>query len=231
MSVDAARNAPAYHPAVRHTVLLVEDDEATRARLADAIRRRPDLELLDAAGTCAEARQQMQRQVPRVLLTDLGLPDGSGIELIREVTAKPDTDAIVITVFGDETNVVSALEAGATGYLLKDSSAEDVGEAVLQLVQGGSPISAKIARHLVKRFHPDDSRSSPLPGAPELTEREREVLERMAKGFNYAEVAGSLKMSPNTVTSHIKNIYRKLAVHSRAEAVFEAAQLGLIRLK
>lgn len=216
----------------KHTVVLVEDDDVTRARLAEAIGRRPDLELLTAVGTCAEARAALQRELPRILLTDLGLPDGNGVELIRAVAGKPEIDAIVITVFGDEKNVVGALEAGATGYLLKDCSAEDVGEAILQSIAGGSPISARIARYLVRRFQPAPERKAgAADAAPALTEREREVLERMAKGFNYAEVAQSLQMSPNTVTSHIKNIYRKLAVHSRAEAVFEAAQLGIIRLK
>lgn len=232
MPNGVALSPRAYDPGMaRHTVLLVEDDAITRERLADSVRRRADLELVAAVGTCADARELLQRRLPRVLLTDLGLPDGNGVELIRAVAGKPDTDAIVITVFGDEKNVVTALEAGATGYLLKDSSAEDVGDAVLQLIGGGSPISAKIARYLVRRFRPVDSASAQKVDGPQLTDREREVLERMAKGFNYAEVAQSLQMSPNTVTSHIKNIYRKLAVHSRAEAVFEAAQLGLIRLK
>jgi len=222
----------AYHPSmIRYTVLLVEDDPVTRARLVDAIARRPELELLGAAANCAEAREHLRRQLPRVLLTDLGLPDGNGIELIKAVEGKPDVDAMVITVFGDEHHVVSALEAGATGYLLKDSSPDEIGDALARLIAGGSPISAKIARHLVRRFQPPGDPQKPAGGGATLTEREREVLERMAKGFNYAEVARSLDMSPNTVTSHIKNIYRKLAVHSRAEAVFEAAQMGLIRLK
>lgn len=216
----------------RHSVLLVEDDPVARARLGKAIECSPDLELQAAVGTCAEAREQLRRRMPRVLLTDLGLPDGSGVELIREVEGKPETDAMVVTVFADERNVLAALEAGATGYLLKDSSVDDVGEAVMRLIQGGSPISAKIARYLVRRFQPParESRQSGVD-VPDLTEREREVLVRIAKGFNYAEVAHSLKMSPNTVTGHIKNIYRKLAVHSRSEAVFEATQLGIIRFK
>lgn len=214
-----------------HTVLLVEDDPVTRARLAAAIGATRELQLVGAAGSCAEAREHLSRGAPRVLLTDLGLPDGSGLDLIREVEAEPGTDAMVITVFGDEKNVVAALEAGATGYLLKDSSNEDIGEEVLRLVAGGSPISARIARYLVRKFQPDAGAAHNGGGDAGLTAREREVLERMAKGFNYSEVALSLQMSPNTVTSHIKNIYRKLAVHSRAEAVFEAAQMGLIRLK
>ncbi len=188
--------------------------------------------LLAAVGSCAEGLKCLALEAPRVLLTDLGLPDGSGISLIREASRHATTDSMVITVFGDERNVVAALEAGASGYLLKDSGAQDIGEAVLRLINGGSPISAKIARYLVRRFHADSG--SPARGGngerARLTQREHDVLESMARGFSYSEVAQALEMSPNTVTSHIKNIYRKLAVHSRAEAVFEAAQLGLIRL-
>ncbi|MDR3417963.1 MAG: response regulator transcription factor [Nevskia sp.] len=217
------------------TVLLVEDDPATRARVSEAIACRPELSLLAAVGTCAEAKEVLDRATPRVLVTDLGLPDGSGIDLIRRVGGVPGSDCMVITIFGDERNVVAALEAGATGYLLKDDPAEDIGAALVRLIDGGSPISAKIARYLVRRFHAGAPDAPPASAGPvdsvSLTERETAVLERIAKGFNYAEVAQSLGMSANTVTSHIKHIYRKLAVHSRSEAVFEAAQLGLIRLR
>lgn len=214
-----------------HTVIVVEDDSVTRERLVAAIRAQPELTVLAAVGTCAEARVALQRQAPRVLLVDLGLPDGDGAALIREATRTGGTDAMVVTVFGDEQHVVAALEAGATGYLLKDSPLADIGEAVLRLIQGGSPISAKIARYLVRRFQPPPKPPSEPRDEQALTERELEVLEQIAKGFSYGEVAQSLQMSPHTVASHIKHIYRKLAVGSRGEAVFEAANLGLIRLK
>lgn len=216
---------------MENTIVVVEDDPVSRGRLSQAIQCRVDLRLACAVGTCKEGRAALQRERPRVLLTDLGLPDGSGIELIREASRLGGMDSMVVTIFGDEKNVVAALEAGATGYLLKDSGPEEIGEAVVGLINGGSPISAKIARYLVKRFQSSGLGSThPINEGADLTEREREVLERMAKGFSYAEVAQTLEMSPNTVTSHIKNIYRKLAVHSRSEAVFEAAQRGLIRL-
>lgn len=210
-----------------NTVLVVEDDPVTRDYLAAAVSANAQLELLGAAGTCTEARARLQMRAPRVLLVDLGLPDGDGVDLIREVTRTADTDAMVVTVFGDERHVVAALEAGATGYLLKDSPLADIADAILRLIAGDSPISPKIARYLVRRF-----RTSPPAHDADtivLTEREREVLDIMAKGFSYAEVARSLAMSPHTVGSHIKHIYRKLAVGSRGEAVYEATSLGLIR--
>jgi DNA-binding NarL/FixJ family response regulator len=218
-----------------HSVLLVEDDEHTRAHLARAVRANPALELIGVAGSCAEARELLARRAPEVLLTDLGLPDGSGIELIRELRARhPDALAMVITVFGDEGSVLSAIAAGATGYLLKDGTSDYIGESIVQLVAGGSPISPSIARHLLRRFRPPEQPSTPIQApaadAPHLTARETEVLQLIAKGFSFGEIAELLAISPHTVTAHVRSIYRKLEVSSRGAAVFEAANLGLLKL-
>lgn len=216
----------------RHSVLLVEDDDATRAHLAKEIAAHPELRLLGAAASCREARMRLAESEPDVMLVDLGLPDGSGADLIRELSARrARTESMVITVFGDESHVVAAIEAGATGYLLKDASSEGIGRAILELLGGGSPISPAIARHLLKRFHSParaepPGRSVDLPG---LTEREHEVLTLLVKGFTYSEIARLLAISAHTVTSHVRHIYRKLEVRSRAEAVYEALQLGLVK--
>ena len=136
-----------------YSVLIVEDEPATRQRLAGAIEQHPFFTVSAAVGSCTEARAALATRLPRVLLVDIGLPDGDGIELIREVTRRGNlVDVMVITVFGDEQHVLAALKAGATGYLLKDSTSHDIGDAVLQLVRGGSPISPSIARYLLKRF-------------------------------------------------------------------------------
>ncbi|MGH7805832.1 MAG: response regulator [Candidatus Binatia bacterium] len=214
--------------AARHRVLLVEDDDATRAHLARVIAENPLLELLGAAGSCGEARRALADAEPDVLLVDLDLPDGNGVDLIRELKAKESpTESMVITVFGDESHVVSAIEAGATGYLLKDSSSEGIGRAIVELVGGGSPISPAIARHLLKRFRPVEPAAT--PELPALTDREHEVLVLLVKGFTYSEIADLLGISAHTVTSHVKHIYRKLAVGSRGEAVYEALNLGLVK--
>jgi DNA-binding NarL/FixJ family response regulator len=210
-----------------NTVLLVEDDETTRGELAEAIAGSPKLELLAAVGSCREARAELERKLPKVLLTDLGLPDGSGIDLIREVKRRgPSTEAMVITVFGDERHVLAAIEAGATGYILKDASPDQIDDAILQLLAGGSPISPVIARRLLSRFS-----AAPAAGdvpAPDLTPREREVLELLVKGFTFPEIGGLLGISAHTVKSHVKRIYEKLAVRSRSEAIYEAMLLGLV---
>jgi DNA-binding NarL/FixJ family response regulator len=166
-------------------------------------------------------------------MADIGLPDGSGIDIIREAQQKhPKMEVMVLTVFEDEQSVVEALEAGATGYLLKEHAFERLGESVMALMQGESTISPKVARFLLKRFTPatEDKPKAEL-SSRSLTGRECEVLELIAKGYSYNEVGDSLKLSTNTIRAHIRNIYRKLAVKSRSEAVFEAAQLGLIELK
>lgn len=207
-----------------HTVLLLEDDPATRERLQGIVLSAPDLHLLAALGDVRSALDWLaQHEPPQVLLADLQLPDGSGIEVIRHLRRlAPRTECMVISVFGDEAHVVAAIEAGATGYLLKDAEAGEICQAIQRLVAGESPISSAIARHLLRRFQP-----LPWPAAAStLTPREREVLQLIAKGLSYQRIAEALTMSPNTVTSHIKQIYRKLAVNSRGEAVFEAQQLG-----
>jgi DNA-binding NarL/FixJ family response regulator len=215
-----------------HRVLLVEDDGPTRQHLARAIEAHPKLELAGAAPSLAEGRALLDRTAPDVLLADLGLPDGSGIELIREARRRGRrTLAMAITALGDERTVLAAIEAGASGYLLKDGSAVEIGDAVLELVAGGSPITPSIARHVLRRLQRDDGEPAPDPDAPKLTPREHEVLTLIAKGFSFPEIAELLGVSAHTVTTHVRHIYEKLEVGSRGSAVYEAVALGLIRLE
>jgi len=210
-------------------VLLVEDDPHTRDYLAEAIRHQPGLALQAACADLQSARAALLERAPDVLLSDLALPDGDGVDLIRECKrASPQCECMVISVFGSEARVLAAIEAGATGYLLKDEPVERVGEAIRSLVLGGSPMSPGIARHILNRLQPA---GAPPDGQARLTERERDVLNALARGFTYGEIAGQLALSSHTVGTHIKNIYRKLEVSSRAEAVFEACQMGIIRLE
>jgi DNA-binding NarL/FixJ family response regulator len=212
-----------------HRVLLVEDDGPTREHLARAVESHPALALIGRAASLAEARAQLGGELPDVLLTDLGLPDGSGIELIRELRSRaPQALAMVVTALGDEKTVIAAIEAGASGYLLKDGSFAEIGAALLELVAGGSPISPGIARQVLRRLQRGSAGAA--PDAPKLTEREHEVLELIAKGFSFPEIAALLSISAHTVTTHVRHIYEKLEVTSRASAVYEAVQLGLVRL-
>jgi DNA-binding NarL/FixJ family response regulator len=164
---------------------------------------------------------------------DLGLPDVHGTEVIRHaVRRRPDCDVMVITMFADERNVLASIEAGATGYVLKDASDTDLVANILELRAGGAPMSPGIARMVLNRMH---SRERPVakPAAgvaaqADLTAREIEVLSALSRGYTYSEIGAQLGVSLGTVTSHIKNSYRKLTVHSGAAAVTRAAELGLL---
>ena len=213
------------------TVMIVEDDAAFLNRFCKIVAADPELELFAAVSDGASARQALAKHAPDVLLIDLGLPDISGIEIIRETTQRhPETDIMVVTVFGDEEHVIASIEAGATGYLLKDSLPEEFVNVIKQLRAGGSPITPIIARQLLKRFKaPAVTAQQPLPEGAGLSPREAEVLSFIAKGFTFGEIAKLLEISSHTVTSHVKKIYQKLAVHSRGEAVYEASKMGLLK--
>lgn len=224
-------------PTLPVSILLVEDDPVARRYFARIIEGDERLQLVDAVGTMEAALAAVSEHKPALLVTDIGLPDGSGIDIIRFINQQnPESESLVITVFDDERHVIDAIEAGATGYILKDSAPEDITATIFELLEGGSPISPSIARYLLRRFSENPSRPSSEEaraneGIEELTNRELEILELVAKGFNFGEIAGSLEISRHTVTTHVKNLYRKLSVHSRTEAVFEAVQMGLISLK
>lgn len=220
-------------------VLVIEDEPQTRERLARAVSADPALQLCGVAANCAEARRLFSEHRPAAVLIDLGLPDGSGAALIEEFSAlatqsRFETLFMVITVFGDEAHVVQAIQAGASSYLLKDASALKVARAIHEMLAGGSPISPAVARHLLQRMQTpaEVPRPVPAPSAPaagvQLSNRERDVLSLVAKGYAYLEISEALQVSVNTVGSHVKQIYRKLAVSSRGEAVYEAVQQGLI---
>ncbi len=210
-------------------VLVVEDDAFIRKRLVEAVSVHPNLSVCGETAYCEDALKMLAGLRPAVLLTDLGLPDGDGIDLIREASRLGDIESIVITVFGDEKHMMAAIEAGASGYLLKNSDIEAIGDSILEMLEGGSPMSPSIARALIKRFQPQSP--SPKPLEHELTGRELEVLGLIARGLNYNEISTALNISYHTVATHVKRIYRKLQVNSRSEAVFEAEQMGLIRLR
>ena len=219
------------------TVLIVEDEPEFRLRFKQIVENEPTLELVGVAANKREAQKLIDQTRFDVMLIDLGLPDGNGTDLIRQVSAKrPDVDIMVVTVFGDEQHVVSAIEAGATGYILKDSTAADVVSCIRLLRAGGSPVSPVVARSVLRAIR--NRMGGPGTGTraggstPEnnpLSARETEILQLLAKGMSFNEIGEILGISPHTVTAHIKKIYRKLAVHSRGEAVYEATQMGLLR--
>jgi DNA-binding NarL/FixJ family response regulator len=209
-----------------HSILIVEDDLRLRASLVQAIRGAPDLKLVGEADDLPEGLRLVDEKQPDVLLVDIGLPSGSGLELIRHAAKQtPHCNVMVITVFAEEQLVVDCIEAGATGYLLKGSSPQDIAIQIRSLVAGGSPISPTIARRLLRRFTGTRTGSD---GAPNLSSQEQMVLSMSAKGYSYDEIARLLKLSRRTVETYVKRIYRKLQVHSKTAAVYEGRKLGLV---
>ena len=208
-------------------VAILEDDPNIRAHLASAVEAHPELELAAVAGSLGEADAIVEAR-PDVALVDLGLPDGSGVDVISRLHAETDARVVVITIFRDRDSVLRSLAAGADGYLLKDSSAAEILNAIRAAMDGGAPISPEAARHLLERVARLSETASPNAVSSPLTARELELLTLFSKGLTYREAARALGISPHTVGDHVKSIYRKLDVTSRGEAVFEATQSGLI---
>ncbi len=226
-------------------VLVVEDDNAMLEFFASSVRNCPELQLAAAVGSVTQAKDWLDQDLPLdVLLTDLGLPDGSGLEVIRYTLQKhPRCEPLVISVFGDEVNVLASIEAGALGYIQKDTTPEDVAKTILQMLDGESPISPMIARRVLMKYRTDAESQRPtqnlasdagqkLPtGKTLLSPREQEVLTLVARGFTHAEIANLQGLSIHTIQSHIKNLYAKLAVHNKTEAVYEATRHGFLMEK
>ena len=231
-------------------VLIVEDDPQMRDFFAGSVLRCDELALAASLGTLADARAWLDEPTHGidVLLTDLGLPDGSGLDVIRHaVRLYPHCEPLVISMFGDEDNVLASIEAGALGYIHKDSTPHDIAQTILDMRAGASPISPMIARRVLSKYlsltsnKPEaaikteefaiDNIAPQKQSAVErslLSKREQAVLELIARGFSYVEIARLQTISVHTVQTHIKNLYGKLAVHSKTEAVFEATRLGFL---
>lgn len=211
-------------------IALLEDDVNVAAHFVDIIDSDPGLVLDTQAGSIAQAQTILERRVDLVL-TDIGLPDGSGLDFIRTLKSAQDCKILVVTAFGDRDTVVAALRAGADGYLLKDSTPETILDGIHVTLMGGAPISASAAVYLLDRLRQSDVEEVPPAVAAEsLTRREVELLTVFARGQSYKEAARSLGISPLTVGNHVKAIYRKLEVTSRGEAVYVAMRRGQLQL-
>lgn len=212
-------------------VAIVEDEPATRQRLVAALGTE-DVEVMAEFGNGQQALKWLDSHEPDVLLCDLGLPDVPGLAIITfAVQRYPRCNVMVITMYEDESHVIRSLEAGAKGYLLKDSLGEDVAERVRELARGGSPMTPVIARLVLNRFHAPASEACAPNESVKLSGKELTMLTRIAQGFSYAEIASLEGLSRHTVATHIRNVYGKLFVHSKNEAVFEASRLGLIDMR
>jgi DNA-binding NarL/FixJ family response regulator len=215
-------------------IYLIEDDASILQFLQRALLARPGWHLSGHSGSLAHAREHALRSQANVFLVDLGLPDGNGEDLLRLLAREqPEAELLVFTVFGEESRLIGALSAGATGYVLKGCSPQELIEAIEQIREGGAPISPLLARLLLKQFRSVQAGQPPDPAdTPDevvwLSERETEVLKLVAHGYVNKEIAAKLGISPATVSTHIKNLYRKLSVHSRVQVVRIAQERGLL---
>lgn len=207
------------------TALILDDVPDSREWLTEALSMAFPGMVPGLSGSLAEARQWLAAHpAPDLALIDLGLPDGSGVELIAELNCNaPQTLCVVASIFDDNEHIFPALRAGARGYLLKDQPLMQIVELLKGIAEGRPPLSPAIARKMLGYFQPARE-----PASGRLTERETEVLRCIAKGLTLAEAAHSLGISPHTVSGYVKDIYRKINVSCRAEAALAARGMGLV---
>jgi len=198
-------------------VALVEDDPEIRANLAHRIGRSPSFRLLRSYSDAESALADLPRHQPDVVLMDINLPGIDGIACVRQLKAKmPGVQFIMLTIYEDGNRLFKSLMAGASGYLLKRTPPDKLLAAIKEVHEGGSPMTPEMARRVVQHFQEIPEPASELE---RLTPREKDVLEQLAKGFLYKEIEDNLGISTGTLRSYIANVYEKLHVHSRTEAV------------
>jgi DNA-binding NarL/FixJ family response regulator len=189
----------------------------------------PNAQIVECARV-HDAQAQVSAQKFDLALIDLGLPDGSGVDVVSALReSQPEALSVIVTIHDDDDHLFPALQAGAYGYILKEQSRELITEQLQRISQGEPPLSPSIARKVIAYFAAQAKpQANALPHVS-LTERESEVLLRVAKGFTLPEIGVQLNLSRHTIADYVKQIYRKLNVSSRAEAALEAQRLGLFR--
>lgn len=198
-------------------VAMIEDDDEIRLNFGDAIAAHPDFRLVATYRDGESALKSLSETKPHVVLTDINLPGMDGVGCVRRLKASmPEVEFIMLTVYQDSALLIQSLMAGASGYLLKRISPDKLLSAIREVCSGGAPMTPGMARRIVQHF-----RQAPEPSSDvsRLTPREKDVLDHLARGFSYKEVADHLHIGTGTLQTHVHNIYEKLRVHSRTEAV------------
>jgi DNA-binding NarL/FixJ family response regulator len=215
-------------------ILLLEDLPEIRQWLKGVVLQVFPQALISESARVHDAREQISAVRFDLALIDLGLPDGSGVDVVEALReAQPEAQSVVVTIHDDDDHLFPALQAGAFGYVLKEQSGDLLAEQLQRITQGEPPLSPSIARRVIAYFasqaRNQPAESEPLLPTVSLTERENEVLLRVAKGFTLPEIGQQLGLSRHTIADYVKQIYRKLNVSSRAEAALEAQRLGLFK--
>lgn len=206
-------------------IWLIEDNNAFRSVIARVIGDIPGFECAEAFSSCEEALESFATSRPDIVLLDVELPGMNGLEGIREIKKRsPQTHVVMLTVFADQQKIKNAIGAGASGYLLKTSSEEEIADALREVLAGGTPMNKEVARSVWNMF----AEMAAPPDAHRLTPREKEILQGLVEGLGNKEIAEKLAMSSHTVDAHLRNIYEKLKVHNRAGAVAKAVHERLV---
>jgi DNA-binding NarL/FixJ family response regulator len=207
-------------------VLIVDDHPVFRFGLSSLIASLPDMTVVGEATSGESAIEETKKLKPDIVLMDINMPGMNGIEATRHILKEhPDTSILVITMFDDE-SVFDAMQAGARGYLLKGADPEETIRAIQAVASGEAIFSPKVAERLITYFGKQQS-SAPTSAFPELTQRENEVLELIARGLTNQAIADALVLSQKTVRNHVSNIFSKLQVSDRAQAIIRARQAGM----
>jgi DNA-binding NarL/FixJ family response regulator len=214
-------------------VSIIEDDAEARQIFAQWISKEPEFQLLSEHGSVEEALEVLPTNKPQIVLSDINLPGMSGAEGVAHLKAVlPETNFVMFTVYEDVDHIFKALSNGASGYLLKHTPRPELIQALKEVHAGGSPMSSKIARKVVQAFYRPPAAPQPAKAASavsgdgsELAPRERELLELLAQGFLYKEIADRMQITVGTVNTYIRRIYEKLHVHSRSQAIAKLNQM------
>ena len=206
-------------------ILIVEDISETQNWLSQIVGSAFKKGRIDLTSTVLDGIEKTNQNQYDLVLIDLGLPDGSGLEVLRNIKRNsPDTICVITTIMGDDAHIVAALSAGAQGYLLKEQPAQMLEKQLIQLTEGIPALSPSIAQRIMEHFRLTGPAAEPNST---VTKREQQVLALIGKGLRNIDVAEDLNLAETTIASHIKSIYRKLGISSRAEASWHATQLGL----
>ncbi len=210
--------------------MLVDDHEVVLEGLIRILEKQGGIKILSVARSAEEALEKIARFPPDVIIVDIQLPGMNGIELIKRVKADfPGIEAITLTVFDDEQFATQAIKAGAIGYVIKDAAKEELVKAVMAAAKGESLISTSVARKLIAEISEQDGRKrKKMEGTEGLSQRETDVIKLMARGYNNRQIADLLFISEHTVKVHIRNIFRKIGVADRTNAVLWAIERGLV---
>lgn len=206
-------------------VSIVEDDAPAREFLAEWVNHADGFECVGQHASVEQALEHLPAEKPSVVLMDINLPGMSGIEGVRRLKPMlPGTQFLMLTVYEDADHIFEALAAGATGYLLKQTPRSDLLASIKDVYAGGSPMTSNIARRVVQAFHREDAT---MPESAKLSQREREVLELLARGYLYKEIMDLLNVSRGTLNTYVRRTYEKLHVRSRAQAVAKFSHFSL----